>query len=228
MQLQKHGKELLSGKKENISSIIIFGENMEKSKRKTVILKVYEGYNAYGQMMYYYAVKNLMEYIKKSNAGFKKMVNELAGERCTNWVNIGGQLIPESDLDKIRDDIRDKKLNSWKDIHKRYDRLWNDYTIYKYKHAYAVLCEILNSNVLSLKQWEESLDKAIDIKEHICNQVYISRNKDFHNQFRINTYRNIDEMNASIGTIKENSFIKQVKKETVDFKKDAENIKKHG
>ncbi len=228
MQLQKHGKELLSGKKENISSIIIFGENMEKSKRKTVILKVYEGYNAYGQMMYYYAVKNLMEYIKKSNAGFKKMVNELAGERCTNWVNIGGQLIPESDLDKIRDDIRDKKLNSWKDIHKRYDRLWNDYTIYKYKHAYAVLCEILNSNVLSLKQWEESLDKAIDIKEHICNQVYISRNKDFHNQFRINTYRNIDEMNASIGTIKENSFIKQVKKETVDFKKDAENIKKRG
>jgi hypothetical protein len=57
--------------------------------------------------------------------------------------------------------------------------------------------------------------------------VYISRKKDYDNPYRQATFRNDEEMRAAIGTIDDNSFIVQVRKETVDYKKTiADVIKK--
>ena len=63
-------------------------------------------------------------------------------------------------------------------------------------------------------------------QEYVCDQVYVTRKKDYDNPFRQATYRNMDEMTAAIGTIDENSFILHVKQETEDFKLQAEEIKK--
>ncbi|NQV17184.1 MAG: DUF4954 domain-containing protein, partial [Armatimonadetes bacterium] len=79
---------------------------------------------------------------------------------------------------------------------------------------------------LTKEQWISSLNKAKEVQNFISDQVYLSRKKDFENPFRQATYRSMAEMTAAIGTIEDNSFVKQVQDETKDFKKLIEEIKK--
>jgi NDP-sugar pyrophosphorylase family protein len=222
--LSASGRMLLGGDKEIVSKLQVLGENMENSKRKTVILKVYEAYNAYGDILHYYAMKNLIDW-KDSNPGkgLADMHNELRGKRQSEWANLGGQIMLRKDLDQLRADIGSGKLNSWKNIHRRYDRLWQKYPLDKQKHSYALLCELAGTDSLNEKQWSDALEKLVSIQEYIADQVYVSRKKDYDNPYRAITFRNKDEMKASIGLVDENSFILQVRKETDELK---ERIKK--
>jgi hypothetical protein len=158
-------------------------------------------------------------------ADFAQVSNALEGVRETKWINLGGQLVPEKEIDLLRADIGSGKLQKWDEIHHKYDSLWSEYPLAKQKHAYAVFCKILETDRPTKKQWLASLDKVVMIQDYIRDQVYISRKKDFDNPFRQATYRNMSEMTASIGTVEENSFVKQVRKETENFKKLVAEIK---
>lgn len=212
--------------KESACDLKVPAGDMEKSKRDVIIIKPAAGYKAYKEMLLHYAVKNLIKYMNEnSTIDFAAMCETLAGERICNWSNIGGQLIPASDVDKLRADVCSGKLDSWQKIHERYDELWRQYPMQKYKHAFAVLCLLCQTETLNKNTWFEMLDKAADIQDYICKQVYNSRKKDFENPFRQATYRNSDEMTAAIGTIEDNSFVRQVRAETEQFKKVVEEIK---
>ena len=220
------GRKLLSGNEEQVNALEILGENMEKSKRKVVILKAYKAYHAYKDMLLYYSIKNILEYmITDPEADLLSVCGTLKNKCQTKWINLGGQLIPEQDVDRIRSDIGSGKLKNWKEIHKRYDTLWKKYPLEKQKHAFATLCTILEVDKPTKEQWITALDKAVEIQEYVRDQIYISRKKDFDNPFRQATYRNREEMNAAIGTIDDNSFITQVRVETKDFKKLVDTIK---
>jgi len=221
------GRRLLSGKEEVINGMRVLGENMENTKRDVLILKPYKAYHAYGDMLLYYAMKNLMSYMNlHPKARFSSLCKNLKDGRKRDWVNLGGQIMQKNDLKKLRTDIGSGVLNTWDDIHLRYDDLWAKYAVDKQKHAFAILCEIFDTDNLTLTEWESALDKAVTNQEFICDQVYITRKKDYDNPFRQATYRNMDEMTAAIGTIDENSFIIHVKQETEDFKLLAEEIRK--
>ncbi|MHC4476070.1 MAG: DUF4954 family protein [Planctomycetota bacterium] len=228
-ELAKMGQELLGGPEREVADLDVLGKNMEKSKRKVVILKAYDGYNAYDQMLHYYAVKNLMEYLENhEDATFSSMSKELGGQRQRQWVNLGGQLMPSEDVDQIRSDIGAGRLNSWEDIHRRYDALWESYPLAKQCHAFATLCELHGNGTVTKDQWDAALARAVEIQELISERVYTSRKKDFDNPFRQATYRNLEEMTAAIGTVDDNSFVKQVRTETEEFRKRIEEIKKRG
>jgi hypothetical protein len=202
---------------------------MEKSYRKVVILKTYRAYHAYGEMIHYYAVKNIIDYmLNNKKSSFKSVRDALKGRRVSEWINLGGQIIRDKDVDKLRASIGSGKLKTWKDIHKKYDTLWNQYPLERQKHAYATLCLISGSKDLSKDQWLKALDRSVVSQEYIRDQVYISRKKDYDNHFHQATFRNTDEMIAAIGTIDDNSFIKQVRAETVAYKKLVAQIKKRG
>jgi len=225
-ELVQIGRQLLAGSPENIAGLGVLGENMEKSKRKVVILKAVDGYYAYGQMLHYYAAKNLLGYMESDpEATLSSMCQELSGNRERQWVNLGGQLVPGPDVDQLRSDIGSGELSSWKDIHGRYDALWQGYPRAKQCHAFAALCDLLGTNTIEAQEWDSALEKAVEIQEYIRDQVYISRQKDFDNPFRQATYRNQDEMTAAIGTIEDNGFVKQVRQETEDFRKRIEQMK---
>jgi len=220
------GRKLLSGNEELVGALEILGENMEKSKRKVVILKAYKAYHAYKDMLLYYSIKNILEYmITDPEADLLSVCGTLKNKRQTKWINLGGQLTPEQDVDRIRSDIGSGKLKNWEEIHKRYDTLWKKYPLEKQKHAFATLCTILEVDKPTKEQWITALNKAVEIQEYVRDQIYISRKKDFDNPFRQATYRNREEMNAAIGTIDDNSFITQVRVETKDFKKLVDTIK---
>jgi hypothetical protein len=217
--LTKKGRELLNGDREQIRNLEITGENLENSHRKQIILKAYEGYHAYGDMLHHYAVKNLISYFDSNpEESLESMQVELKGPRQKEWVNMGGQLMLEKDLNQLRADIISGKLDSWKEIHRRYDKLWQKYPFDKQKHALAVLCELIGSDTLTIEQWNEALSKSITIQNYISDQVYISRKKDYENPYRMITFRNREEMTAAIGEVDKNSFIVQVREETEQFK----------
>jgi len=226
-ELAHIGRELLSGTEEDVNSLEVLGENMENNKRKVIILKPHKAYHAYGEILHYYATRNLMAYMNSNkNARFSMMCKDLKGERVKDWINLGGQLMQKEDLDKLRSDIGSGKLKTWKDIHKRYDELWAKYKIDKQKHAFATLCELYGKDDLSLSDWKSALTKTVKIQKFVSDQVYNSRKKDFDNPYRHTTFRNMAEMKAAFGTIEENSFIIQVRKETEDFEIKAKEIKK--
>jgi hypothetical protein len=225
-KLVEKGRRLLAGDEEQIKALEIYGVDIEKSKRKIVILKTYKAYHAYHDMLHYYAVKNLLIFMDtNSKSTFSTMSEVLQGKREHNWVNFGGQLISEKDVDKLRLDIRSGNLSSWEEIHNRYNSLYEEYTGEKQKHAYALLCSLSGTDKLTEKLWISAMDKAVVIQEFISKQVYITRKKDFDNPFRIKTFRNPEEMRASIGTIEDNSFVKKIGKETDDFKELVNKIK---
>ncbi len=225
-ELISKGRDLLAGPEENLLGITVLGENIEKSNRRVIILKAQKGYQAYEQMIVYYGITNLLDYLEKNpQASFKDMTNELSGERQTEWVNVGGQLVKEQDVQKLRADIGNGALDSWAAIHKRYDELWDNYPKEKQRHALASLCSLLGTSSLTKKQWHKLLDRAVSIQELIRDRVYESRQKDYDNPFRQATYRNLDEMYAAIGTVEDNSFIQQVQKDTESFKKRINEIK---
>ncbi len=213
------GRTILSGDEKFVNSLEVLGENMENSRRKVIILKTFKAYHAYGDMLHHYALKNLLMYFGSNpDANVSSMYDDLKGKRREEWINLGGQIIQKADLDELRADINNGKLNSWEEIHDRYNKLWKKYPYEKQNHSYAVLCELMNTERISDIEWESSLKKAVDIQEYICDQVYASRKKDYDNAFRQATFRNAAEMKAAIGIIDENSFIMQVRKETEDFK----------
>ena len=209
------GKELLIDNAELIDSLEILGEDLENSNRKVVILKAYKAYHAYRDMLHYYSVKNLINYIECNS--FDKINTDLKYPRVYNWINLGGQLVSESDLDTLRRDIGNEKLTSWIEIHSRYDELWKKYQTDKQKHAYACLNMLYNSDSISTENWLLALDKCVDLQKFVNEQVYYTRKKDYDNKFRQITFRNKEEMTAALGTIDENSFIIEVRRETEEF-----------
>jgi hypothetical protein len=228
-ELADLGQKLLSGNEEMINGLEVLGENMENTRRKVLILKPWKAYHAYGDMLHYYAVKNLLTSIVSNPKSSVSAINKnLKSEREKEWVNLGGQIIKNDDLDKLRSDIGDGRLKAWNDIHSRYDDLWIKYTLDKQKHAYATLCQLYGTENLTKSVWLDALDKAVIIQRFVSDQVYQSRKKDFDNPFRHTTFRNKDEMKAALGTVEENSFIVQVRKETEDFETLVGEIKKRG
>lgn len=226
-ELAENGRILLTGEKEKVNGLEIRGENMEHSSRKQIILKAYDGYRAYGEILHYYAVKNLIAFMETDgNAGLDQLNNELNGKREKEWVNLGGQIMLRKDLDQLREDIGKGKVTSWNDIHDIYDKLWQKYPRDKQQHAYAVLCEMLGTDKLTAELWNAALDKVLSIQEYISEQVYISRKKDYDNPYRKITFRNDEEMKSAIGTVDENSFIIQVREETSEMHKRVMEIRK--
>ncbi|MFP4366473.1 MAG: DUF4954 family protein [Bacteroidales bacterium] len=218
-QLANSGSKILSGPEEYFATLEVLGEAMENSSRNVLILKPQKAYRAYREMLHHYALRNLTEYIKSNPSSTLSSMSDILGaERETSWVNVGGQLMPEKDIDIIRTDIKSGRLETWDKIHKRYDELWDKYNFEKEKHAYAILCILYNSDRLTSEIWNKALEKAGIIQQYVCDQVYLSRKKDYNNPFRIMVYRNEEEMKAIMGDIEQNDFIKLLRGETDAYK----------
>ncbi len=217
-KLAEKGRELLEGSEDVVADLEILGERLERSRRKVLMNKTWRAYHAYRDMIHHYAVKVLVGYNGIHPAGsLSSMCDSLSAERETNWVNVGGQLIPERKLDQLRADIRSGVLKTWDDIHGRYDLLWKEYLADKRNHAWATLCSLYDTDRLNAGQWKSALEKDIEIQKYICDQVYLSRKKDYDNPFRIMVYRNEDEEKAIMGDIDNNDFIIKVREETAEY-----------
>ncbi len=224
--LAAEGTRLLDGPAEQTDDLEILGERIENSDRKVVILKARPGWHAYGQMLDYYAARNLMAFLAdRPDATLAEMNETLDGRRWRDWVNLGGQLVRRKDLDRLIRDINAGTLATWDAIHNRYDHLWERYPLDKQTHAMAVARERLGVEALTADAWAALLDRAVDAQRTICEQVYVTRRKDYDNPFRQMTFDDDAERRAVVGTPEDNSFVRQVREETEHFVARVEQLK---
>jgi len=228
-ELARLGKELLTGPPEKVAELEILAERIENSHRKVVILKAQEAYRAYRQMLHYYAAKNLLGYMEENpQANLASMRDALSGKRQRQWVNLGGQLAIAGDVERLIEDITSGRLASWSAIHETYDKLWEKYPLDKHRHALATLLDLLGAKKLSAELWASALDEAVAIQRYVAEQTYATRKKDYDNPFRQTTFATPQEMHAVLGTAEENSFVKQVRRETETFTALVKAVKKRG
>ena len=212
------GHEILSSPADLPGHLRVFASGVERSRRPVEVVKPQQAYRAYQEMLVYYGVRNVMDHIEANNeAGLDSVLagdTGLDGTRVADWTNLGGQLMRTVDVDALRADIGSGRLTTWDAIHGRHDELWAAYPFEKQRHAYAVLTRIAGTPRLSGKAWRDFLRRGRVIQEHVRDQVYVSRHKDFANPFRRATYRCEEEMTAAIGTVEDNNFVIKVREET--------------
>ncbi|MBR1799099.1 MAG: HAD-IA family hydrolase [Bacteroidales bacterium] len=182
-----------SYKDNGATEVVAYG--MERGKRRTILLKPGEAYRAYREMLIYYAISVLTKHygsnLPPTNLGDT--------DRVQRWVNIGGQLIAGKDLDAMLEDIENGVLDSWQDIHNRLDALWGDYPLAKVRHAYMVLCELLQRRSIDETEWNGLLSEYRTIQQLVRDRITESRQKDANNEFRHTTYWDSAEMAAVLG-----------------------------
>lgn len=229
VQLRTLGREAFDGPEQSMADLEILGEDLENSTRPVVVRKAHRAYHAYRQMLHYYAVKNLLAYLE-SNPGATRqtMLRELAAPRQRQWVNLGGQLVPEPEVGRLIEDVKSGRLDTWTEVHARLDALWQDYPRQKQSHALACLLALLGVEELTADLWEAALEEALRIQEYVCEQVYLTRKKDYENPFRQSTFRNSAEMAAVLGTPESNSFVRQVRQETALFAESVRAMRARG
>lgn len=205
------GRRLLQGDRKIVDNLTITGEGMENSRRPVHILKTYDAYHAYGDMLIHYAVSNILNNGTAINTlkGIEARGTELEQE----WINLGGQPIKATDLTTLRQDICNGTLDSWNAIHNRYNELWDRYSTDKLSHSLQALCAVLNTDKLTNEQLQQALAHAVRIQRHIAEQVYLSRKKDNDNPFRSSTCRSTEETLTIYGKAEDNSFVKQMREE---------------
>jgi hypothetical protein len=211
------GRRLLRGDRKVVDALTVLGEGMENSRREVRILKAYDAYHAYGDMLIHYAMSNVLDYFEGRVPQWEEL-NELMLREHTphRWINLGGQLIKETDLDILRQDIRNGVLDSWDDIHYRYDELWRQYTTDKLCHALYALSTVMGTDTMTDDLWLQALAHEERIQRRISEQVYLSRKKDHDNPFRAATCRNEEEALCVFGTPEDNAFVRQVREETLE------------
>lgn len=205
----------------------IFLDNAEFSKRKVVLLKPKEAYQLFKKLARYYAVCQVLEHVDPMD--FNKTIQALvnAGLKREEFENVGSQLVPVSKLDQLLQDLKDKKINSWDEMHKNYHHLSDAYIQDKLKHSLASLQEVTEADTAEWNAdfWNKLFDEALETKKWICDEIYNSRSKDYHNPFRLMVYENEEEMNEVVGRLEDNSFINQQSAEFEGFQNKVQEFK---
>ena len=215
--LRAQGAALLDGEAALTDGLTVYGEGVEKSSRKVVIRHARKAYHAYGDMLVHYAMLNVMKYMEPNpDASLSSLSPLSAGERVRVWVNLGGQLMKEGDVDALRADIRSGALPDWDAIHSRYNEIWTRYPQDKLIHSLQCLAAYYGVSALDAESWRRAIEDEERIQNYINEQVYQTRRKDYLNPFRRATYRSEEEMIAAIGPLEDNSFVQQIRRRTED------------
>ena len=203
-------------------------DGIENSHRKTEVVKVEKSIEMFKELISFYGVVQLMEHIKSNNfSSFAELKKSIPVKITrSEWKNIGGQLMPSSNVETLKKKIKTDKIKSWSEVHDFYRREGAEYHKNKLVHAYTSLLEIENitSKQFTPELFKTLLQKSIDTKTWMSKGIYESREKDYKNPFRKMVYETKEEMDAVVGKIEDNHFIQDQFKELESFKKTVKNL----
>lgn len=221
------GKQLLEDQDRIIDELEILADGFENSKRKVVIIKIAKSYHIFKELVTFYCVDQLMHLLaEKEISDYENLIDSLPSKLYLNeWLNVGGQLIPQSEISLLSKRVRESKIKSWEMVHAFYQQQGTVYRDQKLAHSLAAFQTV--SGVQIRKTGKEFLGKmfhsAAETKAWMTRGIYQSRAKDYTNPFRKIPYSNQQEMNEVVGKLEDNSFIQQQNEELEKYKKRAEN-----
>lgn len=214
---------------QNPQSDIELEDSQSMKKYGAIIVKPAQGYNEYRKIMEYFAIKTLLEYCQKNN------IEELTAETLknietcnlyTSWINAGGQVIPEAKIQELFNLIKQKKINSWDEVHKFYSECQEKYLEYKSSYAVYLLEQLYSIGIdqFTSEIFSTIYDDVIDVSNYMYTSSVESRAKDYTDYFRTITFKNENELNAVIGTLESNEFLNNLKEETTEFNQNLKTL----
>ncbi len=226
----EQGRKILQKKPATVKDLKVLAEGFENSNRPVEIIKVAESYDIFKQLIVYNAVialkasvtngaiKNLKQLVKAINAKTKE-------ER---WLNVGGQLLPESVVKKWLKQIKSGDIASWSSLHTEYRNQTEHYSLQKQKQAFAALVNLLQlqEEDITAAFIDKLLQQATATRKWMVEKIYLSRAKDYNSPFRKMVYETELEMEKVIGKISDNSFINEQKQVQQQFEEEIENLRK--
>lgn len=221
------GTELLEGNEK--ITFEVFATDIENSNRDVVLIKVKEAYTIFKELIQYYLGIQLLNCIQensiKSTLNLKKAIPSTNKINC--WLNIGGQLIEENQIEDLKNKIKSNKVKSWTQVHLFYQKQSSDYSHNKLSHSIAVYESVFNQFIkkFSKKEFIHLLNETLKTQDWITKLIYTSREKDYKSPYRKMVYETQKEMTAVIGELNKNSFIIQQNKEFELLKKTIQNLK---
>ena len=224
------GATLLEGPQDKVDELEILAEGMENGDRKVKLIKVHQAYNLFKELIAFHAAGQLLALIRAQKiTSYETLLEALPTTLpLTKWVNVGGQLIRDSELQRLLQQIRTGKIREWKQVHEFYSRQGENYAQDKLVHALAALKEIQGKSLkrTGKEGLKDLLLQAIRTKEWMTKGIYTSRAKDYTNPFRKMVYDSPEEMNAVVGALSDNSFIRQEKEANKKYRKEVEEVLK--
>jgi len=228
-QLVKLGEKLLD-QKVNLEETEILVTGFENTTRKVQLLKVTEAYHIFKELIVYYGITQLLAVIEKEKISAFDQLLKSTGKAIRNeWINIGGQLTPKPVINTLIRHIHNSKINGWDAVHSFYKQQSDKYLQDKRQHAFASMLEIenLKPEAFTRKVFLQLLQRSVATKEWMVKGIYESRAKDYANPFRKMVYETHKEMEKVVGSLKDNSFIRQQREELVQYKKQVAAVVKN-
>ena len=205
-----------------------YAKGFENSDRKTQIVRVPETIELFKDLIRYYGITQIFKHISLSKfSSFDEMKKTLQTQiQRSTWLNVGGQLIPEKEIEKLKKNIKSKKTNTWEKVHDMYRDEGIAYENNKLIHAYTSLLEIENitSKQFTPQLFKKLLEQSVITKTWMSDGVYKSRAKDYTNSFRKIVYENKKEMDTVMGRLEDNQFIQDTFMELDIYKKNIKGI----
>jgi hypothetical protein len=224
------GGRLLDKKDPVVEELDILATGFENSERRVKIVKVLQAYHLFKELLVYYAVEQLMEHVRKNRVGSLEKLSETLPPRLaiTDWVNVGGQLVLRSEVEKQIKQVRAGRVKSWDEMHAFYVQQGKNYAADKLAHSLAILKEVFGINIkrASAATIKQLLQQSIATRDWMVKGIRESRAKDYENPFRTMVYENAAAMEKVVGKLSENSFIKQEQKAFDTYKKDIAQLMK--
>ncbi|MFT4095031.1 MAG: DUF4954 family protein [Niabella sp.] len=219
---RKKGRSLLEHDSPIVDKLNILATGFENSKRPVLLVKVQQAYNTYKKMLIYYCGIELMHFITEKNIDTAQaLVQNLPPERQhIDWLNIGGQLIPKDEVNKLLNQIRNNDINSWAAVHHFYKEQSGHYSGFKLSHTIYILQETFEKDISQIDTafLKKLFSDTLEIKEWMTRGVYESKQKDYKNEFKNMVYDSKEEMESVLGAFANNSFIISQNEESASFK----------
>ncbi len=226
----KAGRQLLETKNRIVDELEIGAEGLENSERKTVIIKVQQAYTLFKELVIYYgATQCITQFLENNLKTFSAFTKQLPSSPKRNqWINVGGQLIPEREVEKFRKHVHTGKIKSWDDVHAFYAMQAQAYDTDKFEHAFAALLEVLGITAAAFTRevFRDVLRQSVQTKTWLTEGIYESRAKDYTNPFRTMVFDTKEEMAKVWGRLEDNSFIAMQQAELKEYKKKVKGLMK--
>lgn len=193
------------------------------------IHKAARGYKEYRKVAKYFAVKTLANWYEKTTytRPSREFFNSILDiELFTEWENVGGQVIPSAKIAELFDLIKQRKINTWEEVHQFYEECQKNYEAYKARYSLWILEQLYARKVVDFSKdiTKDILKDVIAVSTYMYESSISSREKDYTDYFRTITYKNQEEMLEVVGKLEDNSFLKELKIETENFNKKLEEI----
>ncbi|MBQ9538163.1 MAG: DUF4954 family protein [Treponema sp.] len=196
----------------------------DRCQRKygAIIEKPAQAYREYRRIVKYFAVESLMQWgleMGIESLGQEDVMRVKALPLYTSWMNVGGQVIPSSKVYELFSLIKIGRVKGWEQVHAFYDECQSSYTEYKARYAIYLLEQLYSRDIVEFTRevYEDISNDVAYVSMEMLESSISSREKDYTDFFRSITFRNKKERDAVLGSLEDNSFLKQLKYSTDEF-----------